>query len=124
MKLLEMEGVVGSDFISANWISGEVPGTERAYIATQGPLQHTVEDFWRMIWEQGIKVIVMLSNLNENGREKVWQYWPEQDNPMLDVGDFQIVSQSYTKPDQLICRAFNLLNKKVSLHFLCTQLTL
>lgn len=28
----------------------------RTYIATQGPLPHTVVDFLRMIWEYGIKV--------------------------------------------------------------------
>jgi protein tyrosine phosphatase len=68
VKLAEIEGVVGSDFISANWISGEIPGSEKAYIATQGPLQHTVEDFWRMVLDHNVKVVVMLSNLMENGR--------------------------------------------------------
>jgi protein tyrosine phosphatase len=68
VKLNSVEGLLGSDFVSANWISGETPGTDRAYIASQGPLQHTVEDFWRMVKEQNVKVIVMLSNLLENGR--------------------------------------------------------
>lgn len=41
-----------------------------AYIATQGPLQHTVTDFWRMVWEQECRCIVMLCKSEENGEVK------------------------------------------------------
>ncbi|XP_035698254.1 receptor-type tyrosine-protein phosphatase delta-like isoform X2 [Branchiostoma floridae] len=65
----------GSDYIHASYIDGySVP---RKFIATQGPLPNTVDDFWRMMWETGSKVIVMVTNLKENNKQKCTQYWPD-----------------------------------------------
>ena len=61
--------IVGSDYINANYISGEVPGSEQRYIATQGCLPDTVLDFWKMIWQENTRVIVMTTN--EMERRKV-----------------------------------------------------
>lgn len=68
----------GSDYINASFINGQVPGSEKAYICTQGPTKNTIEDFWRMVWEQNSTVVVMLTKEVENTKPKCVRYWPEE----------------------------------------------
>lgn len=63
----------GSDYINANYIRGA--GGSRAYIASQGPLPHTLADFWRMVVQCEVQVIVMASNETEGGKHKCECYW-------------------------------------------------
>ncbi|XP_015839778.1 receptor-type tyrosine-protein phosphatase delta isoform X2 [Tribolium castaneum] len=76
-----------SDYINANYIDGY--NMPRAYIATQGPKISTVDDFWRMIWQEIVQHIVMLANIYEQGKKKVEKYWPNP-HEVLHYGKIKI----------------------------------
>lgn len=77
--LSEYPGVPGSDYINANYIKGA--SGSNAYIASQGPLPHTVNDFWRMVVEREVQVIVMACNEQEAGKHKCECYWTQDTDP-------------------------------------------
>uniref|UniRef100_A0A669F469 protein-tyrosine-phosphatase n=1 Tax=Oreochromis niloticus TaxID=8128 RepID=A0A669F469_ORENI len=81
-----------TDYINANFIKG-MDGPE-AYIATQGPLPNTVIDFWRMIWEYNVAVIVMACREFEMGRKKCERYFPMQGEQPMSFGPFRISYES------------------------------
>ncbi|KAJ8354955.1 hypothetical protein SKAU_G00225220 [Synaphobranchus kaupii] len=71
--------VIGSDYINANYVKDKLrePGDQKVYIATQGCLATTVNDFWQMVWQEQTRVIVMTTREVEKGRNKCVPYWPE-----------------------------------------------
>ncbi|XP_032081918.1 receptor-type tyrosine-protein phosphatase epsilon isoform X1 [Thamnophis elegans] len=76
VTLMQMDGFQCSDYINASYIDGFKE--KNKFIAAQGPKQDTVNDFWRMIWEQKSATIVMLTNVKERKEDKCFQYWPDQ----------------------------------------------
>uniref|UniRef100_A0AAY4BMX1 protein-tyrosine-phosphatase n=1 Tax=Denticeps clupeoides TaxID=299321 RepID=A0AAY4BMX1_9TELE len=93
VKLSYLEDDPCSDYINASYIPGN--NFRREYIATQGPLPGTKEDFWRMVWEQNVHNIVMVTQCMEKGRVKCDQYWPLNREPLY-YGDLvvQMLSES------------------------------
>ncbi|XP_026482825.1 receptor-type tyrosine-protein phosphatase kappa-like [Ctenocephalides felis] len=84
-----------SDCINASYINGfERP---REYIATQGPKENTAYDFWRMILQEKVSVICMLTQFQEKNLEKCFQYWPEIDKTSKRYGKITITNVEIMK---------------------------
>uniref|UniRef100_A0A8C2EBZ5 Receptor-type tyrosine-protein phosphatase epsilon n=1 Tax=Cyprinus carpio TaxID=7962 RepID=A0A8C2EBZ5_CYPCA len=88
-----------TDYINASFIDGY--RQKDYFIATQGPLAHTVDDFWRMVWEWKCHSIVMLTELQERDQDKCFQYWPTEDS--VTYGDFTVEMKGDT-----LCDTFSL----------------
>ncbi|XP_003951536.1 tyrosine-protein phosphatase non-receptor type 3 isoform X2 [Pan paniscus] len=83
------------DYINASYVNMEIPAANlvNKYIATQGPLPHTCAQFWQVVWDQKLSLIVMLTTLTERGRTKCHQYWPDPPD-VMNHGGFHIQCQS------------------------------
>jgi len=80
------------DYINANYVSSP---SQNRFIACQAPLPSTIDNFWKMIWEQNVRLIVMLTKCNENGVVKSDKYFPDNELEKLKLDDFIIGCQSY-----------------------------
>ncbi|XP_069484468.1 receptor-type tyrosine-protein phosphatase O isoform X2 [Ambystoma mexicanum] len=97
VKLISMNEEEGADYINANYMPGY--NSPQEYIATQGPLPETRNDFWKMILQQKSKIIIMLTQCNEKRRVKCDHYWPFTEDPVA-YGDIalQMISED-EQPD-------------------------
>ncbi|XP_052067762.1 tyrosine-protein phosphatase 10D-like [Mytilus californianus] len=95
-----------STFINANYIPGYK--SQREYIASQGPIPSTIDDFWRMVWEQSVSIIVMLTLAKEDGRIKCETYWPTEQSEAKQYGDIVVDMQSCSTINTYEFRIFKL----------------
>uniref|UniRef100_A0A671YXH1 Protein tyrosine phosphatase receptor type N n=1 Tax=Sparus aurata TaxID=8175 RepID=A0A671YXH1_SPAAU len=97
-----------SDYVNASTIIEHDPRMP-AYIATQGPLSHTISDFWQMVWENGCTVIVMMTALVEDGEKQCDRYWPDEGSSLYHIYEVNLVSEHIWCNDFLV-RSFYLKN--------------
>ncbi len=79
------------DYIHASYVDGHT--TPRQYICAQGPMNSTVVDFWRMVWQEKSVMIVMLCKFMENNQQKCMEYWPQSEKGRKSFEDFVMVNQ-------------------------------
>ncbi|XP_070193371.1 receptor-type tyrosine-protein phosphatase kappa-like isoform X2 [Littorina saxatilis] len=93
-----------TDFVNASYISGYQQ--ESKYIAAQGPRDNTVGDLWRMVWQEKITHIVMLTNLKEHGKPKCELYWPEEESTTETYGPVTVTTTHIQQRDNFCIRSF------------------
>ncbi|OQV19396.1 Tyrosine-protein phosphatase 10D [Hypsibius exemplaris] len=103
VKLMPTDDEEGSDYINSNYMPGF--NGPREFIVTQGPLPSTRDDFWRMIWEQNCRAIVMLTRCVEKGREKCDHYWP-YDTDAVVYGDVDVTVMNESQTSEWTIREF------------------
>nr|XP_058138818.1 receptor-type tyrosine-protein phosphatase O isoform X3 [Dasypus novemcinctus] len=105
VRLVSMNEEEGADYINANYIPGY--NLSQEYIATQGPLPETRNDFWKMVLQQKSQIIVMLTQCNEKRRVKCDHYWPFTEEPVA-YGDITVEMVSEDEQVDWACRHFRI----------------
>ncbi|KAM8892397.1 receptor-type tyrosine-protein phosphatase beta isoform 2-T2 [Spinachia spinachia] len=109
VKLSYVDDDPWSDYINASYMPGN--NFRREYIATQGPLPGTKDDFWKMLWEQNIHNIVMVTQCVEKGRVKCDHYWPFDQEPLY-YGDLIVQMLSESVLPEWTIREFNICSEE------------
>uniref|UniRef100_A0A7E4V5E0 Tyrosine-protein phosphatase domain-containing protein n=1 Tax=Panagrellus redivivus TaxID=6233 RepID=A0A7E4V5E0_PANRE len=95
---LHLEVPPQTEYIHANWVVSSHADLPRM-IMTQGPLDQTVTDFWRMVYQEKVRTIVMLCDKYENGRRIVAQYWPPRVGDANTYGQVRVQLNSNVTPE-------------------------
>ncbi|XP_058033634.1 receptor-type tyrosine-protein phosphatase C isoform X4 [Ahaetulla prasina] len=101
VELNSSPGEQGYDYINASYIDGfkEL----KKYIAAQGPKEETIDDFWRMIWEQKATIVVMVTRCEEGSKIKCAKYWPSMEEETASYGDIIVnINERKVCPDYII----------------------
>ncbi|XP_078490769.1 receptor-type tyrosine-protein phosphatase epsilon [Ciona intestinalis] len=103
-----------SDYINASYIDGFEKA--QTFIATQGPMQETAEDFWTMIWDKQLTTIVMLTRLEEKGINTCYKYWPSLNEGTIEYGDITITFVTEEDDDVVdyVVREFKISSSQVA----------
>ncbi|KAI6181813.1 hypothetical protein M3Y98_00869400 [Aphelenchoides besseyi] len=89
-----------TDYIHANYV--RMDGVDRTFIAAQGPLESTASDFWRMVFQENVEMIVMLCRCEENEKVKCFQYWPLEQGTYKNYGQMFVNNKKTEQEDRFI----------------------
>ncbi|XP_069126038.1 receptor-type tyrosine-protein phosphatase epsilon-like [Argopecten irradians] len=99
------------NYINANYIRNL--DKTNAYVATQGPLAKTLDDFWKMVWQLKTGKIVMLAQCVEKGKNKVEKYWPDSGST-IEHGGVKISAISSENYAAYTVRKFRVVNESTT----------
>jgi len=109
--------LIDTSYVNASKI--EVAGS--SYVVAQGPMEKTVVNFWKMIWQESASVVIMLSPLIENGRVATVRYWPDEGSLKIDGFEIHLVSE-HVWSDHFLVRTLYIRNVKTGKTRTITQL--
>eukprot|EP00041_Stephanoeca_diplocostata_P031894 m.1004042 g.1004042 ORF g.1004042 m.1004042 type:complete len:1187 (+) comp24047_c0_seq1:242-3802(+) len=102
------------DYINANYVSFASPSDPLNAVCCQGPTPDTTADMWRLVAEQNIEIVVMLTNLVESGRNKCAQYWPAVEGSTEIYGTVQVLWAGTENAGGYVVREFVMTHRGVS----------
>ncbi|CAJ0578300.1 unnamed protein product, partial [Mesorhabditis spiculigera] len=86
------------DYINANWVTAE--DLDRKYIACQGPKPETIEDFWRMVYQESVVSVIMMCRLEEGGKIKCADYFPTKSGDYKNYGKMFVNNKKVESEDR------------------------
>ncbi|KAK7503372.1 hypothetical protein BaRGS_00005293, partial [Batillaria attramentaria] len=107
--LEKINGDDASDYVNASFVRGHK--SEKAYIAAQGPKNNTADDFWRMVWQEQVTHIVMLTNLLEHNKRKCYEYWPAK-GAKITYGTMEVTGVAEEQRAHYVIRTFDVSQAK------------
>jgi protein tyrosine phosphatase len=120
VKLNPQNNTSHNDYINASYVDVPYQDTTHHYIVAQGPLEHTCADFWQMIWEKEIQVVVMLTNEWEGGRCKCHRYFPEDEEGEGDAKPDYVQFEQYRISRSFINKTSTVINRGLQLKHIPT----
>lgn len=79
---------------------------KKSFILTQGPLDHTVNNFWRMVDVEGVSNVISIVETNNLGL-RCAKYWPEK---KMKTSNYEIETINHSKNSLFHKKEFNLTN--------------
>lgn len=93
VRLATFNSDPSTDYINANYVRDR--SGKFTWIAAQGPMDSTINNFWRMIWEKKIPVVIMLTKTVEGNVKKCAKYLPKLVGRPERRGFFDVTLESF-----------------------------